>query len=271
MIEVLDALLQQRIRGPEPGTWWLPPDACQSAHAVIPIVPRDGVERVAQVIAAADGLASTLAVAFAARLVHLGMIDRANALADTLATREHRERAWCRMLTRLPEAERTELWQQLNDSVGDDSRVWRYLDENIEDWVASVGAETCLNWVRRAERLPHGLTTSWRSLVAIAQCSSVHGPSIAAQLLDEAARLDPDDHEALFGLTPLRPYLSEQAVRRLIADLLACLSGYPRSDLLNNWTGENLGALVPVLEQIAGEAGVYAVAKQVVQVGEWFP
>lgn len=270
--EVLDAVLLEREEGAKPGKWWLPPSACWSAVALIPCLPKQALPHVDQVIEAADGMASTLTVALSARFVELGMTDRAETLVEALPTREDRERAWCQMLPRLPATERPELWRKLNDSIGDDSRVWRYLDEYIEGWLEAVGADACLEVVERAEqRLPNGLTTSWRPLVAIARSSPRHAHEIMARLLAQAHRVDVDEHEVLFRLLPLLSNIPAEAARRLVADLLVCLSGYPRPDFLNNWTGENLCALVPLLEHIAGEAGVYAVAKQVTEVGEWFP
>ncbi len=236
-----------------------------------PFVPVEGLERMCEVIEAADGLAATLVVAFCARLAGLGLVERAEQLVDRVPTLHEREQAWCKMLPHLPESLRPELWRRLNDHVGADARMWRYLDENIEAWLPAVGAEECLDCVRRVEQLPHGAATSWRSLVAIAEVSPPHGPSITTQLLDEARQLDPDEHEALFRLLPLRPYLSNESARCLISDLLACLSRCPRQDLLNNWTGENLRALVPLVQHAAGQEGAYAVAKQVIEIGEWLP
>lgn len=271
-VEVLDGILEEREAGPMSGALWLRPAACWSAHAVVPIVPREGLERLGQVIEAADGLAPTLIVALCARLAALGLVERAKTLADGQPTLHDRESAWCKMLPHLAESERPELWRRLNDSIGDDSRVWRYLDENIEAWLAAVGADACLELVRRGQaKLPTGLTTSWPALVAIARVSPTYGPQITKALLAEADQIDPDDREVLFRLLPLLPYLPDEAARGLLADLLSCLGGYERSDLLNNWTGENLRALVPLVEHVAGDSGVYAVAKQVIDIGEWFP
>ncbi len=271
-IEVLDNILQALQEDGLSAQCHLSPVACWSAVAVVPCVSADGLARLKLVLQSADGMARPLIVAMAPHLVALGEIALARSLVDTLTDDMTRQRAWCRMVTRLPAQQRSEAWRQLIADWADDGVVWQHLDENIDEWLGAIGPEACLELLyRAAQRSPENSTTPWRVLVAVANASPSHAPAITQRLVEEGSQLDASEHEALFRLVPLAPYMPEIAARRLVANLLSCLSLGERGDLLDDWTGDNLSRLVPLLERASGTRGLYAVAKQVIEVGECFP
>jgi hypothetical protein len=70
--------------------------------------------------------------------------------------------------------------------------------------------------------------------------------------------------------------MEEDAARDLLARLFAYfLVHYPdrarRRDVLDDWTGTNLGGLGPLLARSGGEAAIVAFAEQIAFVATWLP